>query len=42
MPKQRTEMSVLNSITRQLDGLTAEERERIWAYLLKRYGAQGK
>jgi len=35
-------MSVLNSITKQLDGLTAEERERIWAYLLKRYGAQGK
>lgn len=42
MPKQRSEMSVLNSITKQLDGLTAEERERIWAYLLKRYGAQGK
>ena len=42
MAKQRSEMSVLNSITKQLDGLTAEERERIWAYLLKRYGAQGK
>ena len=38
MAKQRSEMSVLNSITRQLDGLTDAERARVLAYLSAKYG----
>jgi len=46
MAKQRSEIDILRSITKALDGLTAEARTRILNYLSDKYEpnqeAQGK
>jgi hypothetical protein len=37
MAKPRTELAVLSSITKALDGLTAQERTRVLLYVLDKY-----